>query len=770
MIDVLLTQSYFMHFDPKQERAMMPYPPLGTLYAAAVLESDGFAVQLFDTMLAKSEQELRAALERHRPKVVVIYDDDFNYLTKMCLTRMREAAFTMSCIAKEFGATVFVHGSDASDHYEKYLAHGADAVVIGEGETTLLELCRGLLRCTESDWHRIDGLAFFEHATVQKTRRREIRKDLDALPFPAWHLVDHERYRALWKQRHGYYSVNMVTTRGCPFHCNWCAKPVYGQVYHARSAENVAEEMRYLQQTIRPDHIWFADDIFGLKPGWVQQFAAVVHDRGIRIPFKIQSRADLLTHENTVEALASAGCADVWIGAESGSQKILDAMEKGTTIAQIATARALLREHRVNASFFLQFGYLGETADDIRATIRMVKDLMPDDIGISVSYPLPGTKFYELVRTDLRQKQNWIDSDDLAMMYRSTYSPEYYKRLHRYVHKAFRIRQAFTFIGEMMRFRHAPTKKYLRRVAGLARYLPGIAMDRVKLFYLSGKSHGQSSGPAIPNPEAAAAAFSEQAPMFDSYERTNPILQWMRSQVHRQMEAYVRPGDSLLDISAGTGIDAVHFALQGHPVRALDVAEGMVAEIRKKAAALHLDDRIDAERLSYTQLQHVRSASYDHVLSNFGGLNCTPDLRPVAAQLKRLVRPGGTVTMMIMPAVCPWEVLHLVKGKFSFAFRRFKPNGAVANIDGHRFLTYYHSPMKVIKSFGPEFQVLKLRGVGSLSPPPYMERLAVRFPRAYQMLTALDERLGSYPPFNRWADHYILTLMHAESDRPETSI
>jgi anaerobic magnesium-protoporphyrin IX monomethyl ester cyclase len=778
MTDVLLTHSYFMHFDPKQARAMMPYPPLGTLYAASVLESAGYRVELFDTMLAHSELEVRAALERHRPKMLVIYDDDFNYLTKMCLTRMREAAFIMSRIGKEFGTIVVVHGSDASDHHAKYLAHGADAVMIGECETTLSELCGRLICHTGRELREIDGLVYTEDGVVQRTHKREINNNLDSMPFPAWHLVDHERYRTLWTKRHGYYSVNMVTTRGCPYHCNWCAKPIYGQVYHARSPENVVEELRALQRSLRPDHIWFADDIFGLKPGWVQRFSSLVRDQGIRIRFKIQSRADLLSHEDTVAALASAGCAEVWIGAESGSQKILDAMEKGTTVEQIASARSLLGRYNIKAAFFLQFGYLGETAEDIGSTIRMVKEQLPDDIGISVSYPLPGTKFYEKVKSDLTQKQNWIDSDDLAMMYRSTFSPAYYKRLHRYVHKTFRIHQGFHFLGELFRFHDLPTKKTLRRIASLGWYLPAIVADRMLLANLAREPRARSSDqreqqPTTPprlnenfrEPSATAgAAFSAQAPMFDDYENRNPILQWMRMQVHRQIDEHLRPGDSILDINAGTGIDAIRFARLGHPVVAIDVAGGMIVELQKKVDALDLAHLVQARQGSYTDLDALRPAKFHHVVSNFGGLNCIADLGPVAEQLAQVLHPGGYVTLVIMPAVCPWELLHALAGNFSLAFRRLHRNGTLAHVEGHHFLTYYHSPSTAIERFGTQFRAVGLRGLASASPPPYMESFPARFPRAYRLLTALDTSLASYPPFNRWADHYILTLRYTPAN------
>jgi radical SAM superfamily enzyme YgiQ (UPF0313 family) len=234
----------------------------------------------------------------------------------------------------------------------------------------------------------------------------------------------------------------MATTRGCPFKCNWCAKPIYGNRYNSHSAKYIVELMQHMQQFFSFDHIWFADDIFGLKPGWVQEFSNEMKAAKLRIPFKIQSRADLLVVENTVEALASAGCDEVWMGAESGSQKVLDAMDKGTKIEQIEEATAMMKKHGIKPCFFLQFGYPGEAWEDIQATLKMVDDWQPYDIGVSVSYPLPGTKFYENVKSQLIDRANWTDSDELLMMYKGTFSPEFYKKLHRFLHRRFRAAAA----------------------------------------------------------------------------------------------------------------------------------------------------------------------------------------------------------------------------------------------------------------------------------------------------------------------------------------
>ncbi len=275
---------------------------------------------------------------------------------------------------------------------------------------------------------------------VYRTARRTPERFPDIFPVPAWDLLDVERYRAAWTTAHGYFSLNMVSTRGCPFHCNWCAKPIWGQRYAMRAPAGVAEELARVKRELRPDHIWFADDIFGLRPQWVAEFGREVAARDAAIPFMIQSRVDLMT-EQAVAGLKQAGCAEVWMGAESGSQKILDAMDKGTQVREIAAARARLRAAGIRACFFIQFGYPGETIDDIVATVQLVRDTLPDDIGVSVSYPLPGTKFYQMVKAQLGAKTNWVDSDDLAMMFEGTYQSPFYRKLHRLLHEDLNLRK-----------------------------------------------------------------------------------------------------------------------------------------------------------------------------------------------------------------------------------------------------------------------------------------------------------------------------------------
>jgi anaerobic magnesium-protoporphyrin IX monomethyl ester cyclase len=480
MSKLLFTHSFFLRFDSKQWAAGQPYPPLGTLYAAASMKKQAHAVEFFDVMFSRSADEISPIIDATRPDYFIIYDDGFNYLTKMCLTNMREAAFKMCKLAKKRGCTVIVSSSDSTDNFEKYLNEGADFVLLGEAETTLAELVEALDK-KQDDLLQVQGLAYKKENAVIKTSRRTVMKDLDSLPLPAWDLVNIEPYRQMWLEHKNYFSINMGTTRGCPFKCNWCAKPIYGNRYNSRSPENVVQEIKLLKEKFAIDHIWFSDDIFGLKPGWINRFADLVEKENIKTKFKIQARADLLLQDGYVSDLARAGCDTVWMGAESGSQTILDAMDKGITVEQIYKATALLKKHHIKPCLFIQFGYLGETKEDIKKTIRMINEILPEEIGISVSYPLPGTIFYDKVKAGLKQKTNWTDSDELALMFRNTYQPAFYKQLHRHVHKIYRKHIASENLKQLFLNPAVFSKASFKKAISFFYYAPAAFFSGLKL-------------------------------------------------------------------------------------------------------------------------------------------------------------------------------------------------------------------------------------------------------------------------------------------------
>ena len=401
---VLLTHANHLYSDRKQVRKMQPYPPLQTLIAAAALRRAGVEVAFFD---ATFDRNICSALDRVGPDLLAVCEDNFNFLTKMCLLQNRELAFEMAQAAAARGIPALINSSDATEHANEYLRAGFSRVIRGELEATLIET----IRCWPASVAPQLPIA-----------------DLDALPSPAWDLLDIEPYRRAWKHAHGYFSMNLVGSRGCPYRCNWCAKPLYGDSYRHYSAGRVAAEMECVKELFQPDQLWFADDIFGLSAKWTREFASQVEQRRAHIPFRMQSRCDLMTRD-TVAALARAGCVEVWMGAESGSQRILDAMEKGIHVEHIRQARENLRRHGIRACMFLQFGYLGEEWDDIESTIRLVRDTKPDDIGVSVSYPMPNTRFHQIVKAQLEAQENWSESGDLAKMFQGQLPAEFYRAL-----------------------------------------------------------------------------------------------------------------------------------------------------------------------------------------------------------------------------------------------------------------------------------------------------------------------------------------------------
>jgi len=435
LLSVLVAHSYFLGFDEKQRRRAKPYPPLATLQVAALLREADHDVALFDAMLADGVLDYDAVLADTRPQLVVFYEDNYNFLSKMCLGKMRQACCEMIESAKRSGARVIAAGSDASDAPGEYLRAGADVVLRGEGLPALVALVSRLdtdLSLTaEQLTAGVPAVVVASAAVAQSGRGPPLPNP--TLPPPAWDLVDVERYRSVWQEAHGYFSLNMAASRGCSFRCDWCAKPIWGNRYLQRSATETAEEMLLVKRRYAPDHIWFADDIFGFRPDWITAFGATLDAGGGGVPFTIQLRADLVS-ERMAQALRAAGCREVWIGAESGSQKILDAMNKGTRVAEIVAARDTLRAAGIRVGFFLQLGYLGEELDDILATRDLVTRAEPDDVGVSVAYPLPGTKFYELVKGQLGEKRHWQDSNDLDMMFCGTYRTEFYRLVRDLLH------------------------------------------------------------------------------------------------------------------------------------------------------------------------------------------------------------------------------------------------------------------------------------------------------------------------------------------------
>jgi anaerobic magnesium-protoporphyrin IX monomethyl ester cyclase len=489
MLSILVGHSYFLRLDHKQWQRAKPYPPLATLQVAARLRALGHEVHFFDAMLADGVEEYERQLHQVRPQVVLLYEDNYNFLTKMCLARMRAAGCRMIAAARSAGARVMVAGSDPTDAPDAYLTAGADAVLAGEGIEALEMLLQRLdVNLPLAGAELVSGISGVTAAGGDKGGKRSARMRIPPargeLPPPAWDLIDVDRYRRVWRRAHDHFSLNMAASRGCSFRCAWCAKPIWGNQYLQRPASEVAAEMTRIKRDLAPDHIWFADDIFGFRVDWVSDFAAAVADSGGSIPFTIQTRADLIS-ERMAAALRAAGCREAWLGAESGSQRVLDAMNKGVRVEEIHTARRRLGAAGIRVGFFIQLGYLGEVLSDILATRELIESASPDDVGVSVAYPLPGTKFHDLVSAQLGAKTRWQASGELAMMFPGTYTTPFYHTVRDLLHEEVRLSSTAGAPGG--------AHNSLRR-----------RWDRL---LLQEASYRNSTSPTVPDAAAAAPGF-----------------------------------------------------------------------------------------------------------------------------------------------------------------------------------------------------------------------------------------------------------------------
>lgn len=755
---ILITHSYFLRFDPKQWKIMQPYAPLGTLLAAAVSRNAGYETHFFDTMFAKGPDQIVPVLNKVEPEVLVIYDDGFNYLNKMCLTNMREAAFKMIEFAHNKNIPVIVYSSDATDHYDKYLDKGACAVIKGEGEATLIESLNVLNR-NENFSETIDGLIYRYEGKTVVNKTREVQKTLDDFPLPAWDLADMQDYKKAWKNKNNYFSINMSTTRGCPFKCNWCAKPIYGNRYNSRSPEHVVKEIALLVEQYQPDHIWFCDDIFGLKPGWVQRFAKLIADAGINIRYKIQSRVDLLLQEDTIAALAASGCESVWVGAESGSQKILDAMDKGTRVEQIFEATNLLKKHGIKPSFFLQFGYPGETKEDIRKTVSMVKTLLPDDIGISISYPLPGTPFHDKVKSQLDLKANWSDSDDLDLMFAGTYAPPYYKHLHRYVHKTYRIHQGYQEIKNLFSGNSTKNTSW-KRVAGSIYHQPGKWMHYRKMKKFDELKI--SDGISIYDNEGLKNAFDNNASLYDINFTDTVTGRMQRNLVHDHLSSEIDPEvyPNVLELNCGTGADAVWMAKQGFNVTATDLSTEMIRIATQKSQNLSPEKQPRFLVSDFNNLTELQDLQYDLIFSNFGGLNCAnkEQLKNLAKEATRLLRPGGKFIAVIMGKKCLSESVYFSLKNKKVSNRRNTSNAVSATISGQTFPVWYYSPDEIIMLMKPWLNDATHKPVGLVIPPSFLNKYFERSNLITRLAGKLEQFTPNLPVFSDYADHYLIEL------------
>jgi anaerobic magnesium-protoporphyrin IX monomethyl ester cyclase len=414
MAELLLTHGYFLYEDPKELQIMKPYAPLGILYLCSHLRKQGFDVDVFDTTFS-SREALFQHLRTEAPSTLGIYA---NLMTRSNVVEVLK-------VAKEAGWKTIVGGPEPGAYALEYLQAGADFVVFGEGELTVQEILEAF-RAGATGIQNISGLAYLDAAGVMhETPQRTQIADLDAQPWPARHAIDVSRYVKTWRDAHGKGSVNFITARGCPYKCRWCSHQVFGQTHRRRDPVLVVDEVEFLLQTYSPDMVWVSDDVFTINHKWIRDYADEMRRRHLRIPFECISRADRLNAE-MLDLLAELGCFRVWIGSESGSQRILDAMDRGVKVEQVQQAIALTRERGIESGMFLMWGYEGEELDDIEATIKHVCVSQPDIFFTTVSYPIKGTPYYKKVSDRLVQLQPWGVTTDREIKIKGRHSRTFY--------------------------------------------------------------------------------------------------------------------------------------------------------------------------------------------------------------------------------------------------------------------------------------------------------------------------------------------------------
>jgi radical SAM superfamily enzyme YgiQ (UPF0313 family) len=392
-MDLLLTHGYFLNEDAKELQIMKPYAPLGLLYLSSHLRARGFGVEIYDSTFG-SREELFRILETETPATLGIYA---NLMTRPNVIAILQRA--VGC-----GWRVVVGGPEPANYSSEYLEAGAHAVVPGEGELALEAILRG----------------------ASPGGPPPLIADLDAQPWPDRERIDMDRYLRAWRERHGAGSISVITARGCPYHCRWCSHSTFGKTHRRRSATRVVDEVEWIMGRYHPEQLWMADDVFTIHHGWIDEYAREMKRRGIRVPFECITRADRM-NARVAGQLAELGCYRVWIGSESGSQKLLDAMERGVTLAQVREAVAQLKANGIGTGMFFMWGYEGEDLGDIEATYEHVKACVPDVFFTTVSYPIKGTPYYEDAASKLVQLGAWEQSTDRDVKIRGRHSRRFYQ-------------------------------------------------------------------------------------------------------------------------------------------------------------------------------------------------------------------------------------------------------------------------------------------------------------------------------------------------------
>lgn len=415
-MDVFLTHAYFLNDDPKEKEIMRPYPPLGLLYIASFLEKNEVPCRVFDSTFSHFEN-LKETLLEEKPAIVCMYVN--------LMTRLRVLDVITFIKASLPQTQIILGGPDVRYNAEELLLHGANYIIIGEGELTSLELITAIQKNQPATIDSIQGLAFLKDGLIHFTEERVKLKIIDELPFPARDKIDLNAYQEVWRKHHNMSTISISTMRGCPYTCKWCSRAVYGLSYRRRSPELVVDEIEHIYNTYQPDSLWFVDDVFTVNHKWLRQFHELIKKRGLKISYECISRADRM-NEEVIALLKESGCFRVWIGAESGSQKVIDLMDRRVDVNKVRDMILATREAGMEAGTFIMLGYPGETEEDILETIHHLKTSNPHHFTITVAYPIKGTELFTEIEHKQTKNFNWTENTDRDRDFERAYNRKYY--------------------------------------------------------------------------------------------------------------------------------------------------------------------------------------------------------------------------------------------------------------------------------------------------------------------------------------------------------
>lgn len=450
--NIILTHAYFLHEDPKEQQIMKPYPPLGILYISAYLDEKGIDHHVFDTTFSV-KSEFYKYLLNGKPDFLAIY---INLMTKQNVLEIIRFVRESSILNH---TKVVLGGPDVRYNAENLLNFGADFLVIGEGEETFFELV------TQTNFDQIEGIAFKDcEGKIIINKERNLKKNLDELPIPNRNRIDINQYLDIWKKYHRESSITISTMRGCPYTCNWCSRAVYGLSYRRRTPQQVIHEIVDLQNHYKFDHIWFVDDVFTISHKWLEKFVELINSQSIKVSYECITRADRMNDE-VIKLLKASGCFRVWIGAESGSQRIIDLMDRRVKISQVQEMINLSQKVGIEAGTFIMLGYPNETEQDIKDTLMHLKKSNPKHFTITITYPIKGTELYEEVEANSTVNElNWSESTDRDINFKRSYSQKYYQYAMQWIVSEMNFFQRKSKKLTTMEYSHAKLRAFKARI------------------------------------------------------------------------------------------------------------------------------------------------------------------------------------------------------------------------------------------------------------------------------------------------------------------